>query len=187
VPLDQTARGAPFGLYDTGLILALDLSSTVGWALGDRPETLRWGQWLLPVTGGEGARGAGFAERLVPMLEEHRPRRMVIEAPLPPMAQTNTHSARQQYGLNWQAHYEAWHSSCATSEIDALTVRNEVMGSHRPASKDRIKREVVAFCRRRGFRVTSHHQADAVLLWLCLYRRLTGVPICAGPLWREVA
>lgn len=170
----------------TGLCLALDLSSTVGWCLGERPDSLSFGFWPLPVIGGEGARGSAFARRLGDFLEEHAPRTVLLESPLPPVAQTHTRSARQQYGLTWATLTEAWDASAAVIEIDALSVRREVMGAGR-LSRDVVKREVVLFCRRSGIKTTSHHAADAALLWLCHWQRVNGITPSAGPLWGAMA
>jgi hypothetical protein len=169
--MPRDGEGEP-RLVLTGGVLALDLSSAVGWAYGHQPQELAHGTWQLPMVGGEGARGAAFAERLAELLEEVEPAHLVLEAPLPPLAQTNMRSARQQYGLTWQAHTEAWHARCAVSEINAQAVRDELLGCR--YSKDVVKREVLRYCHRRGIKVATHHAADAALVWLWHYGRLNG-------------
>jgi hypothetical protein len=169
-----------------GGLLALDLSSTCGYAVGPlaaRVPTLT-GTWHLPHTGGEGARYTALANELAEALMLWRPSRLVLEAPLPLPAQTTFRSAAQQFGLRAIAYSEGYRASCVVSEIDCLTVRAEVMGQRR-ISKDIAKREAVLFCKRRGIGVNSHHAADAALVWLWLRERLAGVAPCAGPLWRE--
>jgi Holliday junction resolvasome RuvABC endonuclease subunit len=180
-------RSTEAGAMLAGGTLALDLSSTVGFAYGrdgDRPTL--FGDWVLPHIGGEGMRYAAFEDSLAAFIDQHAPASLVLEAPLPLPAQTAFRSAAQQFALRGIAFAEGWRASASVSEIDALTVRAEVMGQRR-FSKDIVKREVVAYCRKRGIRVSSHHQADAVLVWIWHRQRIAGLAPCAGPLWRVAA
>jgi hypothetical protein len=170
-----------------GGTVAFDLSGTVGWCYApDWMAVPASGQWELPHWGGKGAKGAAFLNLLEPFMDRYQPTHMVLERVLPLPAMNNWSVAYQQFGLGWMAWAEAYRASCAVTEIDALTVRSDIMGQRR-FSKDTVKREVVAYCRRRGIKVTSHHAADAVLCWLWHRARLQGEAPVAGPLFREVA
>jgi hypothetical protein len=187
VPLDQSAGDVPalrsIAAIQHGVI-ALDLSSTVGWAYAPldalRPIT---GTWHLPFVGGEGARYAAFENELAAAMDRWQPSKMVLEAPLPLPAMNNWRTACQQFGLRAIAFSEGWRASCAVSEVDVHTARAEVMGQRR-LGKDVVKREVTRFCLGRGIKVNSHHAGDAAVVWIWHQQRLRGIPPCAGPLWR---
>jgi Holliday junction resolvasome RuvABC endonuclease subunit len=167
-----------------GGILALDLASTVGWAHGGLADAApKFGIWMLPQGQGEGARYAAFENALAAAMDRIQPERLILEAPLPLMAQTQARTAQQQYTLRGIAFAEAWRASVPIMEIDALTVRREVMGQGR-FSKDTVKREVVRYCRVRGWRVPDHNAGDACLTWEWLSQRLRGAAPVAGPLFR---
>jgi hypothetical protein len=167
VPLDD--RGIAAALHDPfGGVLALDLASTVGWAygqLGDRP---RFGTWKLPHIGGEGCRYAAFENELIAAMALHRPSHLILEAPLSFAALLGVSNARvvqQQYTLRGIAFSEAYRGYCSVSEVSSDMVRGELMGQSRFA-KDTVKREVVRFCWRHGFKVPDHNAGDAVMVWL---------------------
>lgn len=174
-------------LLPAGGVLALDLSQTTGWAygaIGDRDPA--FGVWHLPHTGGEGARYAAFENELAAAMAVWAPSRLVLEAPLPLMAQTHARTAQQQYTLRGIAYAEGYRASAAVSEIDALTARAEVLGRGR-FSKDTVKREVVRYCLRRGLRVPDHNAADAVVIWTWFTDRMAGRPAVSGPLFLTAA
>lgn len=170
-------RGLPDGIF------ALDLGSTVGWAYGHPGGEPTFGVWVLPRLGGEGARYASFENELGDALEDLAPRYLILEGHLPLPALNNVAAARQQFGLRAGAYSEAYRASCAVSEVDVHTVRREVMGVSR-LSSDVAKREVLQHCRRiRGWKVTNHNAADALLLWKWMADRMRGDPPVAGPLY----
>jgi Holliday junction resolvasome RuvABC endonuclease subunit len=170
-----------------GGVLCLDLSLTTGFAYGMRTDRgPAFGIWKLPRIGGEGARGAYFENTLARMLYDCQPSNLVLEAPLPLPAQTHMKTCEQQLGLRQLAYVEAWRAKVPVSEISALTVRMELMGTAR-FRKNEVKAEVMKFIRARGWMVTDHNAADACMLWLWHMRRMTGMPPVAGPLFREVA
>jgi hypothetical protein len=193
VPFDDRGMAAPLR-FPVGGVVALDLSSVVGWCyglIGDRVPS--FGTWHLPKWGGEGARYAAFENELAVAMDTWEPRHMVIEATLPLHAlmhgKSNYVSVAQQFALRGIAITEAWRAKCSRSEIDALTVRREVIGTSRfrksDGSKDDPKGHVIAACFRRGWKVPDHNAGDACLTWSWYCRRLMGKLPVAGPLWAE--
>lgn len=169
-----------------GGVLALDLSSRVGWAYGlpGEPAPL-FGCWQLPYVGGEGARYAAFENELALAIERHAPARLILEAPLTFQALLGVSNAKvmqQQYTLRGFAYSEAWRAAVPISEVDSYTVRSEVLGKGTFA-KDTVKREVISYCRKRGWRVPDHNAGDACLVWQWLTDRLLVRPPVAGPLF----
>jgi hypothetical protein len=170
-----------------GGVLALDLASTVGWAYGviDAPAPL-FGCWKL--AWGEGARYASFENELAAALEEHRPGEIVLEAPMRLAALCGVSTLRvvaQQLTLRGIAFAEAWRASLPPpEEISAEDVRRAMLGQSRFA-KDTVKREVVAYCYARGWRVPDHNAGDACLLWAWRTTQLRGGGPVAGRLFAE--
>jgi len=149
-----------------GGTLCLDLSSTVGWCYAATETALPFtGFWQLPRLGGEGARYAGFDEKLADIFERWQPTRLFLEAPIPLPALNNFRATAQQFGLRALAFAEAHRSSCSVDEVDVLTVRRAVLGSS-SMSSDVAKKAVVKACRDRGIMVANHHAGDATMLWL---------------------
>jgi hypothetical protein len=195
VPLDDRGLAAAL-LFPAGGVLALDLSSVVGWAYGLMTSRMpNFGTWHLPKWGGEGGRYASFENELAAAMELYRPAHMILEATLPLHAmlngKSNYVSVAQQFALRGIALSEAYRASCPWSSIDAMTVRREVIGTSRfrntDGSKDDPKKHIVAACHKRGWKVPDHNAGDACLTWEWHRMRLTGVPPVAGPLWMAVA
>jgi hypothetical protein len=178
----------PLSDHPQGGVLSLDLSGHVGVCYAPlnlpRDEPPAFATWHLPYVGGEGGRYAAFEDELGRTLDELEPSKLLLEAPLPLPAQTHMRTCQQQLTLRGIAYMEAWRASVAVFEVDALTVRGAVLGQAR-FSKGIAKREVVQWCRRRGWKVPTHDAADAALLWEYYRRQIAGVPKAAGPLWRE--
>jgi hypothetical protein len=169
-----------------GGILALDLAGVVGWAYGhltDRDPA--FGTWHLPHMGGEGARYAAFENELAEAMDRLAPTKMILEAPLSFAALLGVSNMRvmcQQYTLRGIALAEAWRASCAPSEVSADRVRQEMLGQSRFA-KDTVKREVVRYCWRSGWRVPDHNAGDACLVWAWYRSQLHANPPGSGPLF----
>jgi hypothetical protein len=190
-PLDRAGAIAP-GVRPVAEIprrvIALDLSGTVGIAIGTEGMMLpeRTETWVLAREGGEGARYASFENELAALLGRYQPAHVILEATLPLPAMNNYAAAAQAFGLRAIARAEAWRASASVSEIDVLTVRREVMALPR-LSRDAVKLAVFKFCRKRGIKVESHHAADAALVWMWRAMRLRGDAPVAGPLFMEDA
>jgi Holliday junction resolvasome RuvABC endonuclease subunit len=171
-----------------GGVLALDLSSMVGWAYGglDSPAPL-FGCWRLPPVGGEGARYATFENELVKAMRERRPGRLVLEAALSLQAlaaSSNIQVTRQQLTLRGIAYAEAYRASVPICEIDSFTVRQAMIGVGR-FPKGQAKIEVIRHCKGRGWNVPDDNSADACLTWAWHTTQLRGGRPVAGRLFAE--
>jgi Holliday junction resolvasome RuvABC endonuclease subunit len=169
-----------------GGVLALDLASTVGWAYGaiDDQDPV-FGCWRLPHIGGEGARYVAFENELAAAIATLQPARLILEASmtLQALAASSTiEVVRQQITLRGIGYAEAYRATLPISEVDAYTVRLEVLGTGR-FPKDTVKGEVVRYCQRRGWRVPDHNAGDACLVWLWHVTKLSGKRPVAGRLF----
>jgi Holliday junction resolvasome RuvABC endonuclease subunit len=156
---------------EPGGIFALDLSRNCGWAYGRPGRKPINGTWVLPFIGGAGAVFCSFENTLAEALEFHAPAHVVVEAPLPLPALNNAEVARQQLGLRAFAMSECYRASIPFHEMDAYTVRRDILGTGRFA-KGTVKREVIAWCRRQGIDVPDDNAADAVVLFTYFAKRL---------------
>lgn len=175
--------------FAPGGVLALDLSSSVGWAYGSLDAVVpAFGVWLLPHTGGEGGRFAAFENALAAAMDQMVPSRVVVEAPLSFQALLGVSNMRvmcQQYTLRGFAYAEAWRANVPISEVSSDIVRLAMLGQSRFA-KGTVKREVVAYCRARGWRVPDHNAGDACLVWAWFVGQVSGRRAVAGPLFASV-
>lgn len=153
------------------VLLALDLSTQVGWAVGPIGGRPLLGTWVLPQIGGEGARFASFENELADAMSVHEPTVVAVEAPLPLPAQNNAEVARQQMGLRAFVFSEAYRASAAMHEIDAYSVRLNVLGTGR-FPKGKVKDAVMAWSKREGYDPPDHNAGDALVLWTYYARRL---------------
>ncbi len=161
-----------------GGVVAFDLApGPIGVAAGLLTEALpSWfDAWHLPKLGTEGTKYMAFANEIYGFIEGHEPSAIVLEAALPPEAQTDTKTAFKQYGLRAIAHEAAARHSIPISEFSADSIRMETIGRCR-WKKGQTKIAVVAHCRRLGLDVTSHDSADAVLAWIFYRQRMMGIP-----------
>jgi Holliday junction resolvasome RuvABC endonuclease subunit len=174
--------------YAPGGILALDLSGTVGWAYGAPDDAApHFGCWHLPYVGGEGGRYAAFENVLAETIASFAPARLVLEAAmsLPALAAASTFKVVcQQLTLRGIAYSEAYRASIPISEIDSYTVRYAMLGTGH-FSKGTVKREVVSYCRNRGWKVPDHNAGDACLVWAWHSTQLRGGRPVAGRLFAE--
>jgi hypothetical protein len=169
-----------------GGVLALDLSGMVGWAYGQiEDRTPAFGCWRLPHEGGEGGRYAAFEDELIAAMETLQPGRLVLEAPMPLGALCGVSTLKvvaQQLTLRGIAYAEAWRASAPISEISADAVRFAMLGQSRFA-KGTVKREVLAYCKRQGWKVPDHNAGDACLTWAWETTQLRGGQAVAGRLF----
>ena len=152
-------------------MIALDLSSQVGWAIGELGGRPLLGTWVLPSIGGEGARFASFENELADAMAVHEPSIMALEAPLPLPALNNRDVAFQQMGLRAIALSEAYRASASVHESDVYSIRLAVLGTGRFA-KGQVKHAVEAWAKREGLNAPDHNAADAACLWTFYSRRL---------------
>jgi Holliday junction resolvasome RuvABC endonuclease subunit len=149
-----------------GGILALDLARNTGWAYGtagpgmDRPRS--WGVWDLgsAARGGHGAVLASLSDWIGDAFRLYRPSLVVMEAPLPPQAQTHANTARLMLGYCAVVELLCYRWSIPLREQGAPEVRKRTIGRARLD-----KAEIVQWCRSQGLEISDHNAADAVVLW----------------------
>jgi Holliday junction resolvasome RuvABC endonuclease subunit len=149
-----------------GGILCLDLSSTVGAAYGHKGDARPWStSWRLAKGSQLGPRFVGFENELIRALDDFRPRRVVMEAPLPAAQQASTFVARQQFGLAAYCEGVCCRADVDCREMPANVVRKAVLGRVPTGGADRIKAEIMAWCRAQGWNPCDHNCGDALVLW----------------------
>ena len=139
-------------------VLALDLSTRVGWAYGGRTVKPAYGVWMLG-DGGLGRRCSCLANELEGAIQLFRPDLIILEAPLPAQRQASTHVARIQFGLAAVAEMIAHEWDVKCEEERAETVRGALFGKAR-VDKDRV----MAWAKDQGHRPPDHNAADAIAL-----------------------
>lgn len=160
-----------------GGILALDLSSITGWAvgprrlqIGDKPIA---GTWHL-ATSDAGALFASFENELEDALILHAPSILVVEAPLPLTAISNTTVWRQQLGLACLAETSAWRHSVLFREQSAGDMRRAIVGTAQRKKGMTIKDIVGTWVRAQGWHAVDNNAADALLVYEFTRRELAG-------------
>jgi hypothetical protein len=163
-----------------GGILTLDLSGHVGWSYGTGgPVPDIYGLWHLrqPTRGG---RFHAFRTALGDAIDQWQPAEVLMEAPLPPPAQTSAGSARQQYGLAAYVEGECAEHGIPVLERSADDVRRLLIGRSRSRRgnagpdlfghrvQQKIKDMVIAHVRSLGLPVHDDNVADAIALYLAL-------------------
>lgn len=147
-----------------GGVLTLDLARNTGWAYGpagaNKPRA--FGVWDLgsAARGGHGAVLATLSDWLGDAFKMYRPALVVMEAPLPPQAQTHANTARLLLGYCAVVELLCYRWSISLREQGAAEVRRRVIG--RPRLE---KAEIVQWCRDQGHDMSDHNAADAVVLW----------------------
>ena len=113
------------------------------------------------------------------------PCRQPARAPAAPTA-TPSHPGKRAFPAPKSAGgAPCYRSRYAFKSITAPDARRAVLGQAY-FSKDRVKQEVIAYCRRRGLKVRDHHAADAAIIWLWHRGAMRGDRPVAGPLFREM-
>jgi hypothetical protein len=163
-----------------GGLLTLDLSGHVGWSYGNGgPVPDIYGVWHLrqPTRAG---RFDAFRTALEDALDQWQPAEVLMEAPLPPMAQTSANSARQQYGLAAYVEGECAGAGIPVLERSADAVRRLLIGRSRSRRGNggpdlfgrpvqlSIKQMVIDHVRGLGLPVSDDNVADAIALYLAL-------------------
>ncbi len=153
-----------------GLVLALDIATNTGAALGDPADGL---PLLTSIRFGEQGDSleASFAAAMSWMaktLKEHNPRRVVFESPMPPSfmrGHTTANTIRKLQGLaaiiGGTAHKLGF---LDIAEAPVADIRLHFLGSRRIKSAD-AKKATVAKCRELGLVPRNDNEADAAALW----------------------
>lgn len=142
-------------------ILALDLATTTGYALGRIGGAPSSGQKRI---GSEGDSLGAFADEfdfwLNGIVERLAPGLIYYEAPINQSGKTTAATTIKLRGLAYHVHMIGFRHRIIVRPGNVQTVRREFCGSGH-ASKDQVVEE----CRRRGWSVAGTDEADAVALW----------------------
>lgn len=143
------------------VLLALDLSTKTGWALGSLAgEPCRFGTWVLPSFSPDpAATGAALMEALSGAIAVHNPDRVVAEAPLPAMRQKSQDIAVGLMGLAFCARLFCFWRSIPYAERTPGDGRRAFTGTFYAQ-----KHQIIGWCRSRGYDVVDDNAADALLL-----------------------
>lgn len=156
------------------MILALDLATNVGFALGDVRGVKVSGTRRLPSTGDDlGAFAAAFRDWLTIGLKRHKPTSLVYEQPIMAAGHTTPMTLRKLCGLCWQTELTVRDLKNAgvlspgfeVSEINMSDWRRHFLGSGNvPSERAKIKAAVMQMCRVRGFHFDSDDEAEAIAI-----------------------
>lgn len=149
------------------MILALDIASTTGWAVGDdRPVS-----GSIICRGDLGAKAARLRDGLNKLVDEHNPDLMIFEAPFL-TARGGSSTIRTLLALCGVAEMVAHDRGVIPREVPSEKWRKHFLGlSHAPRhiakSKRRqwLKREAQKRCDERGWGWLSDDEADACGVW----------------------
>jgi Holliday junction resolvasome RuvABC endonuclease subunit len=167
-------------------ILALDLATTTGWALGTPESPPMLGSFRCPKVFDDdtlGQRWAKFALWLDDMITVHKPDLVGFEAPLVfggakgSSRPTNIDTIRFLIGLATIAELVAVQLSTEVEDAHIQQVRAHFCGSGRAKKPD-----VQAMCFRRGLKPADDNQADAIAI-LSFLQHCHG---CPAPWAREL-
>jgi len=156
------------------MLLALDLATTTGWAVGDGHDDPELGHVTMPSTGEEVGPFADFFERwLNMMIDEWSPTRIIMEAPYLPRAkidedgklkqpETTMMTTRKLQGLTVLTEMTAYRrGKIPITESAAITVKKTSTG-YGGASKE----DMVLIAKRLGYANATYDESDALGVWL---------------------
>lgn len=147
-------------------VLALDIASNVGFAVGAAGSAPIVGTYRLPKSfdpNDFGQRFVAFDRWLTETLEVHQPRVVAFEEPIAPRGVnmlSNWSTIRFLIGLVAIAELVAHGFGCETTEANVSTVKKHWAGNGRADKAD-----MIAACFRLGWKVANDHEADACGLW----------------------
>jgi Holliday junction resolvasome RuvABC endonuclease subunit len=148
---------------DAGRLLALDLSTNVGWAFyRDRDSVPSLGTWHAPRFTDRDNYGAifvAFEDWLLACLREFEPTLLAFEAPILPRNRVfqKQRAIRLSYGLAEITERIAFRRAVRCIECHPSTVKVRLAG-HGTARK----MHMIAAAERLGFVVETDHEADAI-------------------------
>ena len=154
----------------TGKVLALDLATKTGWAIGaPNDKAPRFGSLRFAREGHSmAAHFAGCAQWLKDITTVERPRLIVFEAPLAPSfmtGHTNTDTVRWLMGLTAIVEATLYGKGFDVREATVSNVRNFFLGTNRIRSAD-AKLATKRRCVELGWNVGDDNAGDACALWL---------------------
>jgi Holliday junction resolvasome RuvABC endonuclease subunit len=143
-------------------LLALDLSTHVGWAFfahrKAKPTTDTWHAPRLPHSDEYGPMFVAFEKWLAHMLSEHRPHVLAFEAPILPRTRIfqKQRAIRMSYGFAASTEKVATLEHLRCVECHPSTVKVALAGNGKAS-----KRQMTSAAVRRDFIVATEHEADA--------------------------
>ena len=143
-------------------LLALDLSSHTGWAVGEHDAVPLFNTWHLAKTGEDVGRFIGdYDEQLNAAIDLERPDRLVFEAPLMLGGGTSTlATTRKLMGLASHTEFVCHRRGIVCREANVSTVKKFWTGSGRAKKPD-----MIAAAQRFGHAVRNDNEADALAVW----------------------
>lgn len=143
-------------------ILALDLATQLGFAVGMPGSEPRYGTKVLPSTGEDiGRFGHAYDEWLSDMITLENPGLVVFEAPIL-AGQTTITTARKLGGLAWHTEFVCHRREVRCAEHHLQSVKKFFAGNGRASKED-----MIAAARRQGWDPKTDDAADALGLWSC--------------------
>jgi hypothetical protein len=151
------------------IVMALDLATTTGWAVGPAGGKPVYGSQRLGSPGAtSGEVFAAFLGWLVDAIQVHGPRVIVYEAPLPPShmrGKTNVNTARRLMGLPAIAEAVAYRMRVPVIlEATVSDVRQHFIGKRTlPGAEGKLA--VKLRCQMLGYSPPDDNASDALALW----------------------
>jgi crossover junction endodeoxyribonuclease RuvC len=144
-----------------GSIIALDLATATGWAVGMPEAEPRFGTFTLPSTGDDIGRFlVKFEDWLNDMITVEGPGLVVFEAPILRRGGGNPVVARKLMGLANCVETICYRRDVRCRQAHLATVKKSFAGSGRAEKSD-----MIAMARRWGWAVRNDNEADALGLW----------------------
>jgi hypothetical protein len=165
------------------VILALDLATVTGFAIGRADGSPRLGTWRLGASGAtRGERGLKLLRELNDLFKIERPDRIVYEAPMTPrvMVDIGTKPEHAILLLGLCMVVETVATSRGIYQVGPANVQDarehfcgkrtfaagyDPLRKRKIPSRDMAKAAVIAQCRVMGWNVDGDDQADAACLW----------------------
>jgi len=150
------------------LILALDLASVVGFAIGRPSDPIPvFGSFrCAPPQASLGAVYHGLSRWLVSTIASEKISLLVFEAPIAPSflkGKTSAHTARVLIGLCAIAEEIAFDLRIECREAQVRDVRAHFIGGN--FKRERAKALTIEACKRLGWNVRNDNEADSCALW----------------------
>lgn len=123
------------------MILALDLSTSIGWAVGHIGDRIpKWGVWELPGPAETfGRRFNAFENCVLDAFEEHRPYVVYVERPIP-QRNNNVVTAELTYGIHSILALHCFRHDIPLERPSADMIRNAVMGRSKLTAEEKAAR-----------------------------------------------
>jgi hypothetical protein len=149
------------------IILALDLSSKTGWAVGAHTDARpSLGLWHLPSEDGFGRQGARLGDALGDAIAVHAPDVVLAEVDVLLHRQNPDRTAYQQIGMSYFCEVVCFRRGVRFERRTARQARQAIIGrSH--WGEGETKPAIIKWCNTidRNLKITDHNVADSYVLW----------------------